>query len=489
MRKTKWFAVIVVLAMLLPACSEEGTSLVQDSPQETAGADNDIADELVETEDPIKSRTLTDEVPEMNFNGAEFRVLTQDTGEIWAEELTGEALNDAVFQRNQVIENRFNMKIVEPTNLAYNAIAAKVRSTVQADDDEFDLVLGQMEESGNNAIEGNFRNWYEIPYVDFEKPWYPKSFMTEGVGTLNRTMYIAESDMCTTYVGQTWAMVYDHVYADNYGIKDVYETVKNGRWTIDKLNEWTENVYTDTNGNGERDEEDFFGLLYSANGCGLAADLYGFGLRTTEVKDGEVVFLLNNERFVSAFEKIESLLQKESTIKDPFNGKYTFEVFPTGRVLVSSMQLRFGSWPQFREYEHDYSYIPLPKWDEAQSEYYTTSDAGCDVMAVLITARSTEMIGAITEALCAESWRTVMPTFCEISLGAKTARDPESLEMINMVLDSRYIDFAYLYDCWNGWTFKLEQFIDTGTFASSYQSQEKVVRKHFEKVMKKFYGG
>ena len=95
----------------------------------------------------------------------------------------------------------------------------------------------------------------------------------------------------------------------------------------------------------------------------------------------------------------------------------------------------------------------------------------------------------MTEAMSAESWRTVMPTYCDICLGTKSARDPESQEMINRALDSRYIDFAYLYDGWSGWTFKLDAFVaKEGEFASEYKKNEKVVLKYYERVLKKFYG-
>ena len=81
-----------------------------------------------------------------------------------------------------------------------------------------------------------------------------------------------------------------------------------------------------------------------------------------------------------------------------------------------------------------------------------------------------------------------MPTYCDICLGTKSARDPESQEMIQVALESRYIDFAYLYDGWTGWTFKLDAFIQKeGAFASIFKTNERMVRKYYEKVAAKFY--
>ncbi len=96
--------------------------------------------------------------------------------------------------------------------------------------------------------------------------------------------------------------------------------------------------------------------------------------------------------------------------------------------------------------------------------------------------------GTMRAPMNAESWRTVMPVFCDVTLGTKMARDEESREMIELVLNSRYIDFAYLYDGWSGWSSKMADFIaGEGVFASTYEKSAKVIKKYYEKVLKFFY--
>ena len=215
--------------------------------------------EPAETEDGENGRTLRDDVPELDFGGAAFRAVTQDScvEDIYAEELSGEVLNDAIFNRNMTVQNRFDILIPEPTLLPYSQIGVLVQSSVTAGDDAYELILGQMEDSGPVAMQGYFRNWYDLPYVDFEKPWYPESIMQEGITTINGRMYLAVGDMLLSYADKSYAMAFDQVYAEDYGITGVYDVVRSGDWTIDRLISWTENIYVDTNGNGTRDTNDF----------------------------------------------------------------------------------------------------------------------------------------------------------------------------------------------------------------------------------------
>lgn len=141
-------------------------------------------------------------------------------------------------------------------------------------------------------------------------------------------------------------------------------------------------------------------------------------------------------------------------------------------------------YAQLRGYENDYGILPFPKWDAAQEEYYSVCDAGCNVLAVPITAQNTEMIGVMVESLSAYAWKTVLPTYYDIALDAKSTRDEESVEMLDIVLENRVIDFAYLYDGWNGWVFTLPELVSSKKgFASLYASKEPAKLKYYQKVL------
>ena len=68
-------------------------------------------------------------------------------------------------------------------------------------------------------------------------------------------------------------------------------------------------------------------------------------------------------------------------------------------------------------------------------------------------------------------------------------RDVESSDMMDYVLKSRQLDFAYMYDGWKGWVFHSSEFISqAGQFASFYKKYEKTTQKYYDKVLEFFNG-
>ncbi len=108
-----------------------------------------------------------------------------------------------------------------------------------------------------------------------------------------------------------------------------------------------------------------------------------------------------------------------------------------------------------------------------------TGITGCGDTADETTAETT----AQTEALSAQSWKTVMPTFYDVAMAGKGVRDEDSAEMLDIIFDNRYIDFAYLYDGWKGWVFSLRTMIQSNNFASTYASKEKSMYDYYGKVL------
>jgi len=104
------------------------------------------------------------------------------------------------------------------------------------------------------------------------------------------------------------------------------------------------------------------------------------------------------------------------------------------------------------------------------------------------TAGDLDKVGIITEALCAESYKSLVPAYYETALKVKYTRDAESVEVLDMLINSRVFDFGYVYDAWQGCSFYLEGLVqnqDTG-FESYYAKNETKVEKHYQDVFEVF---
>lgn len=465
------------------ACSESGPSAEDTTAPVVTGSDT-TAPVTETTADP---NAPLDNLPaDLDFSGLHFRTIQQNTTlACTSEEVTGEIVNDTIYERNRLMEERFGVVIDPVRQEQYGNISAIISASVQAGSDDYDLILGQMYRSATDALKGLFADWNKIPHLDLTQPWYTKSIQDAAVGD---RLELINSDFCMAYTQQTWMMLYNKTQAQNYGItEDLYEVVREGGWTVDKLNDLTKDVYDDLNGDGTRDAADFYGFAGTPGDCLLASFMYGADTRMVMLDENNVITQpITEERAFNLLTKMGALFVTNPGTMQAANalGATRRSMFPKGNFLFQAMLVADLTTDEMREFEHEFGVLPLPKYDEEQKEYYTVVDGGSDILTVLKTAQQTEMIGALVEALSAESYKKLVPVYCEIALEQKGTRDKESIDMLRMILDSRVIDFGYLYDGSAGWVFKLKDMVNNaGMIASLQKRMAPAMLKQYQKVV------
>lgn len=104
------------------------------------------------------------------------------------------------------------------------------------------------------------------------------------------------------------------------------------------------------------------------------------------------------------------------------------------------------------------------------------------------TAVRDELISVLFAALSAETWKTVQPLYYDVILKYKGARDETSIEMIDIILDGRNIDFAFVYDAFTGFMYKIRDILISNKGVTTYVAKgHKVFAAHYENVMKLFF--
>ncbi len=490
----KVLSLLLALLMLLPVCAACGESKENtDTPDNTAAADASpsSAAETAAEEEPEET-VLKDGVPELNFNGATVTMAGQGTGDagnnnldMTVEELSGDVVRDAIYQRTLAMEERFNVTVVEPLMADYTTISNAVKSMVKAGDSTYDFVVNQLAQTSADVVGGNAMNLSEIPYLDFNMRWYPANVMESA--SLDGKLFLIVSDMCLSYVGQTWSMCFNKDLTTDLGIDGLYDLAREGEWTIDKLKSITQDIYIDVNGDGERSADDCYGFTMGdsgISGCMGAAFLYGAGLHYLKInEDYTIDHLLNSEFAQAVCQKFYDLNHQTGSS----TGERGISAIMKRTAVFTPAQL--GHYYVFaRDFDGTFGVLPMPKFDAAQERYATLCDAGCNCISVPITCRDPELTGAMIEAMSAYSANYVNPVYVDIALQTKVARDEESAEMMEIVLDSRVMDFGYLYCGWNGWTWTLKDlFKDPGTYMSTLQKNLKVQNKTYEKIIKEFF--
>lgn len=480
---------LLLSVLILASCASAGDNgTVTETAVSSSTADTVNIDDLSEME---KRALLEDDLPEKDFGGVDFRISTKrgTLYEIDAEEETGDIIEDALFDRNRRIEERFNINIVPVITEAGDGSTHvnDVRQSIMASDDAFELSATYVFTSGPLVTDGCFLNWLNMPYNDLSKPWW-----LDGVNNKFRigdAIYAAVGDMCVSTLKLTYGVFYNRTRGADYDLNEtLYDTIRDGNWTIDKFIEITRDVYSDVNGDGARDGGDFYGFTAEK---ATNLDIYPFAFNIPIIEadqDGIPQLVFNTPKTIEAVEKVNKLYWDGQGSYIPEDYSEPINMFRNGNVLFTTTYLS-NAFSTFRDMTDDYSILPYPKWDEAQEKYMTGAMDNYSVLGVPVTVSDIELVSIITEALNIESYKTLFPTYYEQALQDKYARDAESIEMIDLLMAGRNFDFCTLFSSTiSGIPFLFRELVaqKSTAFASKYNSNEKSAIKAIENIVKAY---
>ena len=501
--KSRLMSVLLAALMLsssfaMFACGEsEVNSETTAAQNTTSSASGENAEEVVDESkltDYERRQRIPDNLPEVKFDGAEFRVMSRETyagwqysTEIAVEELTGDACNDAVYNRNVKIEERFDVDISVTEN---TETQNTVKTFVTAGTPDYHLVGFFDYQSYVPISAGVLMNWLEAPMVDLEQPWHNK--LANDGATINNILYTICSDLSITSMTYTHAIFANTELLADYGYltNDVYGFVKEGTWTIDKLMEMTTNMYIDENGSGTADASDTYGFGYQITNPGDVW-LTAFGEKVSEFKDGQVVLTFMSDKTVSILEKLlEFHYNNQGFTK--LTTQYDEETYFLEEKLVMAPMRFSAAYNKLRTMDAVYTMLPFPKWDETQEGYYTNADDKFTVFGLPLTsAPDIEYVSIIFEAMAAESYKMVFPAYYDQALKGKYSSDATTAEMVELIMAGRAFDFSFQFgeSCFQRLPYLIRDHLadNDPNLASAYKKLEKPLSKTMDKILGKAY--
>jgi len=478
------------LAFMLAACDGGKT------PAETTGSSDTTASGAQNTDVPVDTSDLSeaekralvdDELPDgVDLDGRKFVIVTMDTTKEYyiAEDQTGVALNDAIYDRNNTVELDYGVEIDTLTYSGSAATRAAVEQLITAGDTEaFDVVSYHLVANSATAVAGWYHNWYDVPYVDFEKPWWADSNINDL--TINGKSFVALGDMNITSIRNIWCYVLNKKIAADADVGDLYQLVRDGKWTIGKVEELAATVSNDVNADGVKDMGDIFGLTSYATGSAMNTYLWAFDNPIIQ-KDaaGEPQFTLNTDKFPDIVTTIVELYNNGTGVWSALAPDTTSHktVFQNGNAMLMTGQF-FDVVDMSGAANFDVGILPFPKFDEEQTNYYTMVDGGADSMGIskIESDEELETIGLIIEAMCAESYKQIYPVYYDTMLKNRYADMPDDAEMMDIIVDSRVYDVGYIYDNWKAAGFWMQNLVranNTNT-ASYYASNWSTAEQYY----------
>ncbi len=486
MKHTKWYSVLL-LAAILCACGDSADSgTVTDAGEETNAVTTDAVTAFGDIMDTRKQ--VSDDLPEADYNGYVFRMATCDSQSQvqLIEKTTGDVIDDAVFSRNEAVMNRFNCNFEAVFDGSYTDLGQYISKTVSAGDDAFDLGFGLVVEIAKYALNDMYLNWYELPNINFEKPWWSESTVRDL--TLKGQCYVAVGDFDISAINLTYCTFYNKNLGQQYDFPDMYEVVNDGKYTITYLLSMTKDIYLDVNGNGERDNDDAYGYC-SDSMSNMNAYLWAFDNPIYTKNGDDMEFTFRGEKLSAITETLCSVFHDYDGIRQGGGGvwQYGLNQFAASKTVFANSMIGMAAGT-LRDLEDDYAILPYPKWDESQKEYYSMVDGAHTAQVVPVTVGDPEMVSTIIEALNAESYKQVTPALYDIAIKVKGTRDIESVEILDLIINSRYFDFGYIYDGWQGASFIMQNLVQKNdpNIESYWAKTEKKIMKWYDSVLDYF---
>lgn len=424
-----------VFCLLLTALLLTGCGAAEVSETETTDVAETVADTTVETE-------LTPVLPDATYGGREFRLFHNDRGnnndDVIAEDLTGEALNDVVYQRNLDTEEKFDVRF--STYLATgDDVGGSAAKTLIAGDDAYDVLIcagaSLMTFMGQNLV----YDLNEMPYLDMDMPWWNSNYRDNI--SMNGKTFAAVGDISHIVLESLQFLAFNLDSFDQLGLEPPYALVREGDWTFDKYKEMVEGYTQDVNGDGKIDMNDQYGFL-GHDWITPQAFMFTNDVHMCSFEDGLPYIDLELEKLTTVWEAYDDLTSNYGTfLTDSEYGSSGVAMFKENRVLFMDATMRAVRF-SLRDMEGMWGVLPLPKFTEDIAEYHAFVGAEANIFMVPVLTTETEMISGVLEYMAYYGYKNITPVYYDEILGQKMMRDQDSRDMLDILRDAMVFDFG-----------------------------------------------
>ncbi len=439
---TIWLLLAGMLLAMLAGCAQD---------QNEGGSETDENGSAVEEESYWMNPALKPDQVDIKLEGTEVVILSYNKYDISPEENSSDPLEDAVYKRDDKLQNELGVKFNNQYQSDFNLIATAIKNDVTAGTGEYHIVYQHMIDAARGLAPGGYLyNLTELDYVDFDQEWWDQDCKKGFV--IGDNMMMVCGDLLPSSMLITASVLFNKNLFEENGWDLPYEDAREGKWTMDDMLELTKDQTKDLNGDGKViHTDDFYGVTAWAADADF--NLF-FGTGATMFSyDGDhlPVFDPDTDRLQQIYDKIYKLLITQNSFhviwaqyeKDPSMYTATIDVFRDGRALFFPTYL--STTTSLRDMVDDYGILPNPKYDEKQTDYlgFVNGSASMACVPSSLSDENLAVAGYMLEALASSSYHMTTDTLYDVVAKSKNARDPESAEMVDIIIRHKVFDFGY----------------------------------------------
>lgn len=403
----------------------------------------------METDDP---RFVKDELPaNLSFNNTEIYWMICDFKDVYenfhVEENSTSVVDSGIFEATAYVEERIGVILNfiyrdytwDTRASDYSMICQEIFNGVS----EADIITARgilPVYGGSNML---FEDMTQLDYIDLEKPWWDQNLKNAfGEGA-----YMVTGDGYLGSVSSLNCIYFNQDFLTDRGItENLYDTVKNDDWTLEKLELLTKDMYSA--GDESTVLDDTYGVTYG-DGNKYSSFLNAFNVNfytknsdnvftyaaasqtTIEKMDRLKSFNFDNPQVLPCIEThetteysitIEGANRKINRAFQEGRAAFTFSIFDDAKYFYNPEGFELGL-------------LPYPKYDDQQSDYAINS-SGIGFW-IPISAKNANMSAAVLEAWSSQMYRSVIPMYFENVLQIRYSTGNEMSEIFDLIRSSR----------------------------------------------------
>ncbi|MBO7310052.1 MAG: hypothetical protein J6U86_01520 [Clostridia bacterium] len=365
-------------------------------------------------------------------------------------EVEGDPVQRAVYERNVIMQDKYNITFDYISTRSNTAPIGEVENYYMAQTGEIDYILAGTMANFICGIRGYTVSVNNIPHVQLDKEWWYDDFLTET--TIAGKNFFLMGDFAYTSWSNSMATIIneDLARAQQISPEEIYDLIRDGKWTFEKFVGYTSSVHEDVDGMSEGGSEVTGGDIFGFYGSGPTIDALLAASNITFLKeqnDGSLKFGLD-PKFIPFYDEVWELLHAKTSLfidaTEWVNRTDITHSFNDGRSVftITSMPYRDSV---LRDVEFKYLYLPLPKWTESQDKYYSWCHQYNCSSVTMMRGSDLDTLGYIIEDFTFYSMKTVRPGYYDTLVEGMIATNETFIEMLDYIVGIYSIDRASLF--------------------------------------------
>ena len=436
----------LVLPLLLISCDGDNKT-VSDVSVTTSSSEN-LVPHLGKADYTGKTLTIL----------ATHKTSTYGEAQIAPEELTTEPVNDAFYERNQQLKQEYGFNIKCLYNDGFTKLEEQIRTDINADQNEYDIVASGVQTLALMAEEGYFYDLYKLPNskLQLDKDWWDTKLLADL--SIAHKLFFATGDIFVNDDEYTCVTYFNKTIIENNNLDNPYDLVKEGKWTLDTMYEMVKTAAKeDGDGTMNVTGGDVWGMVSYAFDCYK----YVVGCNNPQVyknEETDIPYLAMTEpQAITSFDKVFDMFMDKSRVAwteqyyswDHAEAATVVNNFYNGKALFFAGRIEAVSSESMKNSTIKYGILPIPKYDENQERYTSVVDPyHFYCLSVVNNAKDIEFSTFAIEAMAYLSKKMVTPEYYNRTLQLKRFDDQDSAEMLDIIFSNRIADLSIIFN-WN----------------------------------------